>query len=76
MKMTIITDSKGELLGSTQGECSRLGVTEQAEISVGLLPGPDQKFVEIEVPDDFAKCDASELHKRLKEHLSKHKPKA
>jgi|GEM_PF-1117387 len=80
MKMTIITNRKGEIVGSTQGSYSQLGIVkvekdERTEISVGLLPGPDQEFIEIEVPNEFAEYDASELHERLKGHVSKSRNK-
>jgi hypothetical protein len=75
MKMTLITNSKGELVGSIQGntECRTL-VSERGEqtpVSIGVVPGPDQKFTEFEVPDDVLNCEARELHERLKPFLAK-----
>jgi hypothetical protein len=78
MKMTLITNSKRELVGSVQGSCTthRVAVADkdgQALLSVGLIPGPDQKLIEVEVPDELAKCEATDLHEHLEQHLAKRK---
>jgi len=78
MKMTIITNAKRELVGSVQGSCTthRVAVSDkdgQTLLSVGLMPGPDQKLIEVEVPDDLARCEATELHQHLEQHLGRRK---
>lgn len=76
MKVTLITNGKSELIGSIQGPTTqyRNVVTdrgEQVELSLGVMPMPDQKFSEVEVPDDLVRCEAHELHERLKPYLAK-----
>ncbi len=76
MKMTIISNSQGEVVGSVQGGCSQDGIvartkTEQPPYAVGIMPGPDQRFTEIEVPDELAACDAKDLYERLQQYLCK-----
>jgi hypothetical protein len=78
MKMTLITNSKGELVGSIQGSATEYRTLvsekgEQTQISLGLLPTPDQKFTECDVPDELVRCEAHELHEHLKTYLGKSK---
>lgn len=73
MKITVITDSKREILGAIRGSAMQFndggGQNDQAPIFVGLVPGPDQTFTEIEVPEQLANRDAAELLEGLKDHL-------
>jgi hypothetical protein len=71
MKMTIITNAKGEVTGSMRGHYTdRLQESGQG---ASILPAQGQKFHEIEFPDELADCDAGELHTRLAAHRDKTK---
>ncbi|MCU1265503.1 MAG: hypothetical protein JWM21_1821 [Acidobacteria bacterium] len=71
MKMTIITNAKGEITGSVRGQyLDRRTVSGQA---ASILPSQGQKLYEIEFPDELTDCDPGELHKRLGAHRSKTK---
>jgi hypothetical protein len=67
MKMSIITDSNGELLGAVQGHAlneHKGGV--QAEVTFA----PGHQVHQVEVDDDLATIDdAAEFQRRLKQHL-------
>ena len=64
MKVTVITDDKGKVLGTMQSSGKGHGpVTSSHEAG--------QKTTEIDVPDDVAKGPAEELHKAVARHATK-----
>ena len=67
MKMTIVTDDQGNILGAVQGHAlseSKGGV----EATVSFAPGHVTHQVEID-EDMSSVDDADEFQKRLKQHL-------
>lgn len=81
MKVTVITDDKGEYVGAILGECESaeihgqmgLSCTDETnpDIRAGVLLGPGQRTREIQVSDELANLDADEFAKKIKIHLTK-----
>jgi hypothetical protein len=78
MKLTVITGTRGKVIGAMQGHSPQPEPTEKPgrprrEPQSGLYAGPGQRLHEIEVSDELAKTkDASEFHTMLATHLKKH----
>jgi hypothetical protein len=70
MKMTIVTDSHGNVIGAVHGHT----LTENnggVKATVSFLAS--HKLHKVEVEDDMAKItDAAEFHRRLLKHIPKH----
>jgi len=70
MKMTIVTDSSGNLVGAVHGHT----LSETAggvEAAVSFAGG--HKLHHVEVEDDIANIrDAAEFERRLQKHIPKH----
>ncbi len=66
MKMTVITDERGNILGTAgQGKKSNSDAG-----TGGPVAGPGQLLHEIEVPKELQGVeDVSELHRKLLDHL-------
>ena len=65
MKITVITDKKGKIIGTAHH-----GVRGKPETGQGgPVAGPGQKVHVIELPSELEKANAGELHKKLKAHL-------
>jgi hypothetical protein len=66
MKMTVITDERGNILGTAgQGKKSNPDAG-----TGGPVAGPGQLLQEIEVPKELQGVeDVSELHRKLLDHL-------
>ena len=70
MKMTIVTDSDGKLVGAVHGH-SLTSKHSGVEAAVSFPAG--RKVHKVEVEDDMAKItDAAEFHRRLLKHVPKH----
>jgi hypothetical protein len=72
MKITAITGARGKIIGAFHGHASELSAGER--LSARPIPGPGQKFHEIDVPEDvfpetISLADAARLPQRLKPHL-------
>ncbi|MGH2633542.1 MAG: hypothetical protein ACRDG3_09040 [Tepidiformaceae bacterium] len=66
MKMTVVLDSKGELVAAQVGAATDRGH------EAGLVAGPSQKLHTIDVPDEIVNVsDASQFATRVKPHLPK-----
>ena len=67
MKMTVITDKDGTIVGT-----AREGDPNKPEAGAGgPLAGPDQSIHVIDLPNDLENvADASELHRRIKSHVA------
>jgi hypothetical protein len=66
MKITLITDHKGTIVGAIKGE-SLSGKKDNVE--AGVLLGPGHRTHHVEVDDALAKItDANELHERLAQY--------
>jgi hypothetical protein len=63
MKITVLTDKQGEIIGT-----ARNGPFDH-EVQVGIAPGKGQTVHRLDVPEDLARMNAAELHKRLVEYL-------
>jgi len=70
MKMTIVTDSQGNLVGAVHGHT----LTEKREgVEASVSFPPDHKLHKVEVEEDMAKItDAAEFHRKLLKHIPKH----
>jgi hypothetical protein len=77
MKVTVISDAKGKVLGAMQGHAPQPDMSQKPgrarrEPRSGLYAGPGQRLHEIEVGDELAKTkDAREFHTKLEAHLKK-----
>ncbi|SEI81094.1 hypothetical protein [Paraburkholderia diazotrophica] len=69
MKMTIVTDSNGELVGAVHGHT----LTEkQGGVEAKVSFPSSHKLHKVEVEDDIARItDPDEFHKRLLKHVPK-----
>jgi hypothetical protein len=66
MRLTVITNSSGEVIATHRGHSSK------DKLQAGLRAGPNQTLHEIEVPDEFDKItNPDELHTRVKSHMHK-----
>jgi hypothetical protein len=70
MKLTVITDEAGAIVGAMQGHVERPDVTrpgtKTGEFHAGLAAGPGQRLQEIEAPDALGKVtDPNEFGKQL-----------
>jgi hypothetical protein len=78
VKVTVISDARGKVVGAIQGHTAQPDTTEKPgrarkEPRSGLYAGPGQRLREIELGDEFAKTkDAAEFHTKLEKHLKKH----
>jgi|KBSMisStandDraft_5_1062788.scaffolds.fasta_scaffold157133_3 hypothetical protein len=68
MRLTVITDSNGSVTGTVKGHSKDF---ESGEFRAGLIIGTGEKKHEIEVPDEYERMNAEELHKKVKEHIKK-----
>jgi hypothetical protein len=68
MKLTVITDERGNIVG-TAGQ----GKTSKPEAGTGgPVAGPGQSLHEIEVPNELHSVeDVTERHRKLLDHLRK-----
>jgi hypothetical protein len=67
MIMSVLVNARGDVLGTMQAPAVRA-----AGMSAGLMAGPGQILVQIEVPDNFAHIvDLNELHRQVKAYLPK-----
>lgn len=70
MKMTIITDDKGTLLGAVQGH-SLSDKQGNVEATVSFAPGHQTHMLEVD--DDLATInDVDDFQHRLRQHLQQH----
>jgi hypothetical protein len=73
MKMTLITDERGELVGAMEGHAptpDAAKVSENGDFRAGLMAGPGQRLHEIEVPDELRKIkDPDEFGTSLMSHV-------
>lgn len=69
MKMTVVTDSHGNLVGAVSGH-TLASKHDDVEAHVSFPEG--HRLHKVEVEDDIAKItDAAEFHNRLLKHLPK-----
>jgi hypothetical protein len=68
MKITVITDERGDVIG-TAGKPES---TKPEAGTGGPVAGPGQKIREVELPKALQGIDdIAELHRKLKDHLGK-----
>ncbi len=71
MKLTVITNQSGEILGTFRGHSKDF--FQFGDLKAGLHVSKDQTHHEIEVPDEFERMGAEDLHKNVAAHLKKSK---
>ena len=65
MKISVLTDERGEIIGTARpGLC-------QSGVEVEIAPDPGQEVHDLVVPDEFGELKATELHARLLAYLKK-----
>jgi hypothetical protein len=73
MKLLVVTDTKGEIIGTARiekGEVSAKGKSTDAPSIAGFTALPGQKVFEIEVPNELQRVeDVEEFHKAVKKHF-------
>jgi hypothetical protein len=78
MKLTIVTDAKGNLVGAMKGHAPRPDTshapTGSHEFRAGLMAGPGQSLHEIDAPDDLNAIEEPEAFgKRVSALIREHK---
>ena len=69
IKMTIVTDSHGKLVGAVSGHTL---ASKHGDVEAQVSFTPSHKLHKVEVEDDMAKItDAAVFHDRLLKHLPK-----
>lgn len=70
MKMTVVTDNQGNILGAVQGH----SLTEkQGDIEATVSFAPGHQTHQIEVDDDMGSVDDADIfQQRLHQHLQQH----
>jgi len=68
MKLTVITNKSGEVIGTVRGHARDFSF---GDYKAGLVVSKDEKHQEIEVPDEFEKMGAEELHRNVALHFRK-----
>jgi hypothetical protein len=69
MKVSIITDHKGALVGTVQGHDLSM---KRDGIWAGLVLGPGQKIHRVDIPEELGKLtNADEFHAKLVPHIPK-----
>ena len=69
MKICVLVNKQGEIIGTARD------TPFQGEVQVGIRPGKGQTVYNLEVPDEFAQLNASEIHERLQTLLNKGRAK-
>ena len=74
MKLTVVTDTKGELAAIIHAHVSEHDRNRSStEPHATLRPGPGQKFHEIEAPEEFANRPREELRRWVLKNLPRKK---
>jgi hypothetical protein len=69
MKITVITDQRGNLVGTIRGH--KLS-EKQGNIEAGVFVSPGHKMHHLDVDEALGKLtDANEFHARLEKHIPK-----
>ena len=68
MRLTIITDRNGAVTGTIKGHSNDLIF---GTFRPKLILEKGESTHEVEVPDEYEKLNAGELHKKLKEYISR-----
>ncbi len=79
MKVTVVTNDKGELVGTIQGEYVQTEVEGQTGLAVndesgavmqaGILLAPGQQMQQIEVSDELAQMEATDFLERIRAQI-------
>jgi hypothetical protein len=74
MKITVVADSKGEVIGSIHHRGGGTGARAKKAPTIGLTAGPGQTVHEIDLPSHLETVESGEqLHKELTALLKKHR---
>jgi hypothetical protein len=68
VRMIVITDQKGKLLGAVRKTTTE-GVS--TPLHFAKHPRAEQNYIEVEVPDDLHRRHPHEIHKILLEHVTR-----
>jgi hypothetical protein len=72
MRITVIADKNGHVIGTYRKPAQ----VRKGDPTFVIHGAPDHSVHELDLPDEFEKIgSAEELHKRLREHLTKASPK-
>ena len=63
MKIQVVLNARGEIVGT--------GRQASADVQFAIVPGPNQKVREVEVPDDLVRVGPDRLHEALADYLRK-----
>jgi len=67
MKITVIADKSGKVIGT-----ARTGISEDGKVKFGLVPLAGHVHHEVDIPDDVSKIkSAAEFHKSLAKMVKK-----
>ena len=66
MKINIIVDSGGNIVGTARAAIPEKGVKAKApDIEIGIVPSPGQSVYEVEVTEELVQLEGPELLQRL-----------
>ncbi len=65
MKLDVITNEQGEIIATARAGANDRGITVKM---IPVVKG-HKLHENVEVPDELAKLEPGELHKRVKQHL-------
>jgi hypothetical protein len=69
MKVTIVTDDLGNLVGTVKGHSLS---SKHGNLEAGIAIGPGQKAHFVEVDEALGKiADGTEFHEKIKKHIPK-----
>ena len=63
MKMTVVTNEHGHVIACAEGHASSPRTSR--EMTTTIIPRGGQRFHEVDVPEEFAKLEPSDLLKAL-----------
>lgn len=72
MRLHVVLDSEGNILGTAQVGIARL--EDGTQLEIGMVPEPGQTIHEVEVPDELRELSPIEVHQRVAENLGRRLP--
>jgi hypothetical protein len=72
VRLNVIVDREGNILGTAQVGIARL--EDGRELEIGMVPGPGQTIHEVDVPDELRELSPEEVHQRVAESVGPRLP--
>jgi hypothetical protein len=72
VRLNVIVDREGNILGTAQVGIARL--EDGTELEIGMVPEPGQTIHEVDVPDELRELSPEEVHQRVAESIGPRLP--